>query len=50
MAEDKICSILDLFCEIQTEICQKLEKRDEEDDDDSSNQDNNFGMGDFYND
>ena len=32
-AEDKVCSILDLFCEIQEDICKKLEKRDEDDED-----------------
>lgn len=34
-AEDKICSILDLFCDIQDDICKKLDKRDEEEDLDS---------------
>ena len=34
-AEDKICAILDLFCEIQGDICNKLDKRDDEDFDNS---------------
>ena len=29
-AENKICSILDLFCDIQEDICKKLEQRDDE--------------------
>ena len=30
-AEDKICSILDLFCDIQGDICTKLEQNYDDD-------------------